>query len=454
MSLRVKLVLALVLVSTTATVAIGVWSYVATANRLYDEIDRSLTEATRETPQRLERGGLDVDGDERVPGRLPPPGRGLVDDTLVVQVIDPDGDVVASVTGTDLPVSDADRTVAAGAAREVRRDVTLDGEPYRILTFAVPSGAVQVARSLDETQRVLDSLRTVIVVAVVAVVVAAALAGWLIARQVTRRLVRLTDAAEQVGTTGRLDVDVDVGGSDEAGRLGTAFAGMLAALGRSREAQQRLVQDAGHELRTPLTSLRTNVSVLRRHDDLAPETRDRVLGDLDAETRELTELVNELVDLATDSSAEDEAVETVVLTDLVARVADRARRRTGRVVAVAGDDAAVVGRPAALERAVSNLLDNAAKFDESDAPIEVTVRDGRVEVCDRGPGIGATDLPYVFERFRRAVSARSRPGSGLGLSIVRDVAEAHGGTVFAADRSGGGACVGFTLPVVPPPPAP
>jgi two-component system sensor histidine kinase MprB len=448
MSLRIKLVVALVLVSTVATVAIGVFSYVATANRLYDEVDRSLTEATRETPQRLARGGLDVDGDQRAPGRLPPPGRGIVDDTLVVQVLDGDGTVVASSAGTELPVGDDERDVAAGRETEVRRDVTIDGEPSRVLTFAVPSGAVQVARSLAETQRVLDSLRMVVVVAVVAVAAVAGGAGWVIARQVTRRLERLTDAAERVGTTGRLDVDIDVGGSDEAGRLGAAFAGMLGALGRSQEAQRRLVEDAGHELRTPLTSLRTNVSVLRRHHDLAPETRERVLGDLDAETRELTELVNELVGLATEGRADDGVIETIVLADLVAGVADRTRRRTGRVVAVAGDGSTVAGRPAALERAVSNLLDNAAKFDESDAPIEVTVRDGRVEVCDRGPGIGAADLPYVFDRFHRAVGARSRPGSGLGLSIVRDVAEAHGGTVSAADRPGGGACVGFALPVL------
>jgi two-component system sensor histidine kinase MprB len=445
MSLRVKLVLALVLVSTTATVAIGVWSYTATASRLYEEVDRSLTDAGREAPQRLERSGFDL-GDGPSPGRRPPPWRPLVDESLTVQVIDADGGVIVS-SGPGLPVDDEDRAVAAGTSREVRGDVTVDGEPYRAVTFALPSGgAVQVARSLVETRRVLDSLRAVVVVAVVAVVAVAASAGWLIARQVTRRLVRLTDAAEEVEATGRLDVEVDVGGSDEAGRLGAAFAGMLSALRRSREAQQRLVQDAGHELRTPLTSLRTNVSVLRRHDDLAPATRDRVLDDLDAETRELTELVNEVVELATEPQADDGPVEPVDLGALVERVAARVRRRSGRVVSVDRDDSHIDGRPPALERAVSNLLDNAVKFDESGSPLEVRVREGRIEVCDRGPGIDEGDLPLVFDRFHRAVSARSRPGSGLGLAIVRDVVEGHGGTVFAVNRTGGGVCVGFVLP--------
>lgn len=452
MSLRVKLVVALVLVSTTATVAIGVWSYLATADRLYDEVDRSLTDAGREAPQRLERSGFDLRGQERPPGRFPPPGRPLVDENVAVQVIDADGDVIVS-SGLDLPVDTEDRAVAAGTSREMRRDVTVDGEPYRAVTFGVASGgAIQVARSLVETQRVLDSLRTVVIAAVVAVAAAAAAAGWLIARQVTRRLVRLTDAAEEVEATGRLDVEVDVGGADEAGRLGSAFAGMLSALGRSREAQQRLVQDAGHELRTPLTSLRTNVSVLRRHDDLAPATRHRVLDDLDAETRELTQLVNELVELATEQQADDGPVGAVLLGALVERVAERARRRSGRAVSVDRDDSTVQGRSAALERAVSNLLDNALKFDESGAPVEVTVRQGRIEVCDRGPGIDDDDLPLVFDRFHRAVSARGRPGSGLGLAIVRDVAEGHGGTVFAVNRAGGGACVGFVLPIAGRPP--
>ena len=107
-----------------------------------------------------------------------------------------------------------------------------------------------------------------------------------------------------------------------------------------------------------------------------------------------------------------------------------------------------MGRPAALERAVTNLLDNAAKFDASGGPIRVDVAAGIVAVCDGGPGIPEADLPMVFDRFYRSADARSRPGSGLGLAIVRDVAEAHGGTVFATRREGGGARVGFSVPVM------
>jgi two-component system sensor histidine kinase MprB len=160
-------------------------------------------------------------------------------------------------------------------------------------------------------------------------------------------------------------------------------------------------------------------------------------------------LVNELVQLATEQRTE-ETPEPIELAALVRQVATRASRRSGRPVAVDGDHARVLGRPQMLERAIGNLIENAIKFDDRpDGQIDVTVRNGRVEVADRGHGISAEDLPHVFDRFYRSVDARSRPGSGLGLAIVSDVAQLHGGTTFAAPREGGGTTVGIVLPVLP-----
>ena len=187
--------------------------------------------------------------------------------------------------------------------------------------------------------------------------------------------------------------------------------------------------------------------MLQRYDSLRAEDRDRLISDLGSETQELTTLVNELVDLATDRRG-DEPDEEVALGPMIERVADRARRRTGRQIDVALDDSVVIGRPQALERAITNLIDNAAKFSAgSGGPIEISLRAGRVEVSDRGPGIAPEDLPRVFDRFYRAVDARSRPGSGLGLAIVSDVATTHGGATFASARAGGGATVGFAVPI-------
>ena len=369
---------------------------------------------------------------------------------ILVQHLDPAGAVLTAPAGLDIPVDGADQAVAAGQQPESRRDVTVDGTPYRVLTTSLGpnDGAVQLARSLSETNRLLDSLRTLTIVVTIAVTIAAAVLGWLIARKVTRRITQLTSAAEHVADTGALDIDVPVNGRDEAGRLSASFTKMLGALSASREAQQRLVQDAGHELRTPLTSLRTNISVLRIHDDLPPQTKTRVLDQLDDEAHQLSDLVNELVELATDRR-DDEPDAEIEFRDLVEAAAERARRRTGRTITVTADDTRVHGRAGALDRAITNLIDNAIKFDAvADHVIDVSVSAGQVEVCDHGTGIDAVDLEHVFDRFFRSVGARSQPGSGLGLSIVRDVAESHGGSTFARNRQGGGACVGFTVPAI------
>jgi two-component system sensor histidine kinase MprB len=327
--------------------------------------------------------------------------------------------------------------------------VTIDGEAFRMLTVPVSGGAIQIARSARETERALAVIRNRTLLSVAFVILGAALIGWLIGRQVTRRLVRLTQAADDVAMTGRLDVEVPVSGTDETGRLGAALNGMLGALARSRDQQQQLVQDAGHELRTPLTSLRTNVAVLRRFENLESDARRQLVADLDTETRELTALVNELVELATDRR-DDEPAQECALRALCEQAAARVRRRTGREISVTADESVVSCRPAAVDRAILNVIDNAAKFSDAGA-IEVDVAAGRVAVSDRGPGIPDDDLPHVFDRFYRSVNSRSQPGSGLGLAIVRDIVESHRGTVFAQNRDGGGATVGFVLPTVPAP---
>jgi len=138
------------------------------------------------------------------------------------------------------------------------------------------------------------------------------------------------------------------------------------------------------------------------------------------------------------------------LSAIVKSVATRARRRTGREVTLSTDDSVVVANAAGLERAVWNLVENAAKFDTDGGPIDITVADGVVEVLDRGPGVPPEEMPHVFDRFYRPVSSRSMPGSGLGLAIVKDVAEQAGGRVYVRNREGGGSVFGIALPVQAP----
>ena len=447
MSLRLKIVLALTLLAAGATAAIGIVSYTTTRHELEETVDKSLAAAARQFQEVTSLGDADGDGDGPPQDGRPPRDRPRSFEQVLYQVLAPDGSVLVAGQTTALPVNAADISVATSTdpRAEARQEVMIDNEPYRMLTVKFRDGAVQFARSLAESQRSLERIMRSTMAGVVVVALLSALLGWLIGRQVTRRLSRLTTAAGVVADTGRLDVDVPVDGADETGQLGRAFSGMLAALQASKHEQHQLVQDASHELRTPLTSLRTNVAVLRRrYDQLPADSRDQLLADLDSETRELTDLVNELVELATDRR-DDEPVQPVRLADVAERAAARARRRFGREVSVVCDGSVVEGRPHGLERAMQNLIDNACKF-APDGPIEVTVVAGTLRVRDHGSGLVPTDIPHLFDRFYRSVEMRSKPGSGLGLAIVKSVVDAHGGTVLAGNAPGGGAELGFTLP--------
>ena len=433
MSLRWKIALALAGLTFVASAVVGAAVYRVTKDRLLTEIDRSLADVN----PRPGRGPFQL---EQLAGRGPVRG-------FEAQILLEDG-TVAETTFPD-PVSTADLTEAAGSVAgrpgaSAYDTLGVSGDEYRVRTVGIPRGAYQVARSLDETDRILRGLRVRTVALSLIVAGIAAAIGVLIANSVTRPLRRLTVAAEHVGTTGSLDASVGTAGNDEVGRLSAAFDRMLGALARSREQQRRLVQDAGHELRTPITSIRTNLDVMRRHPDLSDADRVVVVDDIHAEVEQLTQLVDEIIAVSV-GDVVDEPYEQLDLAELVTDVVARHQRRSGREISVVAERSTVVAQRVAVQRALSCLLDNATKFDPSGAPIEVTVGDGGITVADRGPGIPANELALVFERFHRTDDARAMPGSGLGLSIVRDVAERHRGTVFARNRDGGGAVVGFRL---------
>ena len=426
MSLRWKIALALAAVAAVTAVAFGSLSYRSTRDRLMSEIDRSLL-------------AVDVRAINR--DRLPDRGPLLGFDA---QVVGQNGNVRGTTFPTVLPVTDADRELIGATGTTRLTTVSTDSGSYRVRTIGLQRAAVQIGRSLDETDRILASLRTrTLLIALLVSALAAALGLW-IADRVTSSLRRLTGVAEHVETTGGLDVAIETTGTDEVGRLGAAFERMLAALARSRDEQQRLVQDAGHELRTPLTSLRTNIDTLRRYPDLSDDDRATILADLHAETAELSALVDEVVAVAT-GGADDEPASSFDLAEVVRELATRYERRAGRPVVVDAVPCLVTAQRTGVQRAVSCLLENATKFDRTGGPIEVTVEHGAVTVLDRGIGIPDEDLGKVFDRFHRSSEARTLPGSGLGLSIVREVAERHDGTVFASNRTGGGAAVGFRL---------
>jgi two-component system sensor histidine kinase MprB len=344
-----------------------------------------------------------------------------------------------------LPISNHDRQVSRGESDTFLRDAHVRGTHVRMITFPVAGGAVQIVRPLTEVDHTLGRVKNyLILIAGGGIAIAAAL-GLLVSRAALAPVRRLTQATETVTETGDLSERIAVTGRDELTRLAASFNTMLGALEESTRAQRQLVADASHELRTPLTSLRTNIEVLASDRRLPPGERERLLSDVVEQLGEMTTLIAELIDLARGEQqlAEPEEVRLDLLT---ADAVERARRNQPGVAFTTDLQESVVhGVPANIERAVANLLDNAAKFSPPGADVEVGVQDGTVTVRDHGPGIDEEDLPYVFDRFYRASSARGLPGSGLGLAIVRQVAQAHGGSVVAERAEGGGTRVVLRL---------
>ena len=427
--------------------AVGGGYYFA-QRELHQEVDQFLERRARAVSDFVQ-GPADL-ALQRERGARPFIGRiALADFDARVQLLDSDGRPVFAISNVGLPVGDEDRRLASEGGESVRRTVRLDGQRYRMLTTALGgNGAVQVARDLGETDRALnDLLRRTIPLGVILAAAAAAMA-WLLARRALRPVERLTSAAEHVAQTQQLAGTIDVARNDEVGRLARSFNAMLEALQTSRRQQQQLVADAGHELRTPLTSMRTNIEVLQRAESLDSDERDRILADINAELRELSDLVRELVELAGEPGATDEPLTAIDLSELAADAAARARRRTGRDIATeAGEAGLIHGRLGALERAVDNLIGNATKFSPTGTPIRVVTSGGRLEVHDSGPGIAPEDQSRVFDRFFRSAGARALPGSGLGLAIVKQTVERHGGRVWAGTSPTGGAAVGFEIPL-------
>jgi two-component system, OmpR family, sensor histidine kinase MprB len=387
------------------------------------------------------------------PGPLPPPRDALGLTTAYVAIAAADGRVVFPAGGAvRLPVSAAMRAVAIRARGPFFSDARVAGAPVRVFTRSLPGPpgfAIQVARPLAEINRTLDRLALVLALVSLGGVGLAALLGRVVARTALAPVAQLTETVEHVAQTSDLRRRIAVSSDDEIGRLGRGFNVMLAALEASIGRQRRLVADASHELRTPLTSLRTNIEVLGRSAQMPQQERRALLADVVEQLDELGALVGDLVELACDEERPVEA-EDVRFDALVAEAVGRAERRPAAPrFTTALEPCLVHGVPARLDRAVANLLDNAAKWSPPGGEVAVALRGGELTVRDRGPGIAEADLPHVFERFYRAPGARGMPGSGLGLAIVRQVAELHGGRVGAEAAPGGGALLRLALPVEP-----
>ncbi|MER7759057.1 HAMP domain-containing sensor histidine kinase [Streptomyces sp. NPDC097619] len=470
---------------------------------LYRQLDLNLTQSARLTAQQNRDAG---------PGVLAGECRFLAAPACAELVpADPARDAGGPRL---LPLDPAARRVAAGTHDGYYTDFTLAGHPARMLTTPFGRGlALQVALRADTVREGVAQAAWVLLLVGTAGVLLAGGLGYAVARTGLAPVARLTAMAERIAATRDPGLRIELpevgsgkrkrkrkrkrngqrrgkgnekieekGGAaggedaareDELTRLAGSFNSMLDALEASVTAQKRLVADASHELRTPLTALRTNAELLARADRLTPAQRERASAALGRQLREVTGLVGDLIELARDEEPQ-QLVEEVRLVPLVKHAVGAARAHWPRVPftlryagpepragtasgPLPGPGPVVRGVPARLTRLLSNLLDNAAKFSPPGLPVEVelTDRGGAPEltVRDHGPGIAEADLPYVFDRFYRADAARALPGSGLGLAMARQIAQAHGAALTAERAPGGGACFRLVFPAGPPPSA-
>lgn len=451
MGLGARLALVFAGVAAATALLVGGASYLTTDRQASAEIDSFLRQRAnefddgeRDQPQNRRdgrRGDDDDDDDDDDGGAVV-----AFSPDAEVQILDENGALVSN-SGLLLPISEVDLQLAADDGPDVLRTVTLDGIDYRMITDHLDGGgAVQVARSLEETINLLGVLQARLIVVTGLLALTAGASGWFLAQRTTRPLRTLTDAVDEVAATRDFSVpDLPTSGRDEVGRLARGFDRMLGALKVSQEQQHRLVQDAAHELRTPLTSMMANVDWLMRAPDVAPEARTEALAGVRRELGELNDVVAEIVELATDSHRAPDLV-PIDLAPVVEQVAARFVRRTGRTLETDIVPVRVRGDADSLARATTNLLSNADKYSPDGAPVRIEAGPGGVFVDDAGPGIPTQEREAVLERFYRRVEDRSKPGSGLGLSIVAGIVEQHGGRVIVTDSALGGTRAGFTLP--------
>ncbi|WP_286931529.1 MULTISPECIES: sensor histidine kinase [Aeromicrobium] len=351
------------------------------------------------------------------------------------------------------PYDNREREVALGIEENSARTAHVDGVTYRVVAVqAGPGQAFMLAQSMESTRRALERLTVVLILSTLSGMILAGVAGWAVASNGLRPVRRLTSAIERVAVTRELTPIHVSGKEDELARLTRSFNAMLLALADAQRRERQLIADAGHELRTPLTSLRTNIDLLRQASSQPGRQLDatahrELLDDVGAQLDELTTLVSDLTELARDEPLHRDP-EPLDLADVVRRAVERVELRASNATFdVLLEPTWIIGDSQLLERAVTNLLDNAVKWSPPGGTVRVRLHHGAVTVADEGPGIAAEDLPHVFDRFYRSTEARTLPGSGLGLAIVRRAADRHGGTVDVTSEPGRGATFTFSVPL-------
>ena len=331
------------------------------------------------------------------------------------------------------------------------RRLRLPGFSSPVLAVArrLPDGCIlQVVQSLEADARLLASYRRTFSVGITIMLLAGGFLGWLFARRAMAGVERITRTAWRIGA-GDLKQRVPVGDEgEEIHQMADAFNQMLERIEKLVNELREVTNNIAHDLRSPITRIRGHVETMFTRARSLEECRESA-GTVIAECDRMAHLINTMLDIAeTEAGAAALAREPVSLRDLLEDVCDLFRPAaedaglTLELTGADGDPLAVTGDAARLQRAFANLLDNAVKFTPAEGAVRVSaVPIGEwvhISIVDTGIGIDPDHLAHVFDRFYRADASRSAPGSGLGLSLVRAVVEAHGGTVVVVSRPGEG----------------
>ena len=437
MSFRLRVTLFTAAAVAVAAIGASVAMYLVVQDQLIKQVNDNLLAAAsgpiRDSGGPFRRGP----GDQTVSNRP----------EVFGQILNASGTVVQGDGGYSFPamITSEVRNVAAGKAPEFYATAVVGDARFQIYVKPIQGGAIEVVQQLAPIDAALAQTRLLLIGFAAGAILLAAGLGTLIGRAALAPVKRLTATVEEVTKTRDLSRRVAARGRDELSRLGTSFDAMLGQLETSLRSQRQLVADASHELRTPLTSLRTNLELLERGQPTDPVERQQLLGDLVTQMERMTTLVGDLIEVAREEET-PMPFEELQLEEIVHEVVDDMSFRYPKVhFNVSSSPSSIKGVKVRVARAITNLLDNAAKYSPPGATVDVAVANGEISVRDHGPGVAAEDATRVFDRFWRSNDARHLPGSGLGLSIVKDVAESHGGSVTLERPIDGGGGARFRL---------
>ncbi|MCC7105877.1 MAG: HAMP domain-containing protein [Chloroflexi bacterium] len=384
-------------------------------------------------------------------GEAPEPG-------VYVQVLTRGGEILAT-SGTLLPV---DRILVAQAVAGREAFVTLNlggGQQLRTLYRPIRGrdhviGLVQVAETLQLVQETMRDTRNLMLAGATVLMVAALVSGWVVTRRALAPVAAVTEAAHHIAETGRFNRRLALGAPrDELSALAATFDVMIDRIERTLRQQREFLADTSHELRTPLTVIRGNLDFVRRvtTDPASLES----LREAEVEAVRMSRLINDLLMLAQEDAGQFLALREVPLDRLLQELGEQAQALTEdqRVEVEAAAEVSTLADPDRLRQAIWNLFQNAMRYTPAGGCITLALRTGAgevaLEVSDNGPGLQPGHEARIFERFYRIDPSRDRAtgGAGLGLAIVRHIAEAHGGRVVLVNQPGQGATFRIVLPI-------